>query len=198
MVAARPRRCTWALGIALSLALSLPLSLGGCAPASHEAEPFGDPFAATGAGEPVILECVPFARALSGVQLAGDAADWWWKAEGRYQRANAPVVGAVLVFRRSHRLVNGHVGVVSHVVSSREILMTQANWVRHRVIADMPVIDVSPENDWSLVRVWWPPSATMGVTRYPAHGFILPERPLSRDHLAAQMAGAVHRATSGL
>lgn len=119
-------------------------------------------------------ECVPFARAVSGVQLRGNAADWWDKSEGRYARADRPAVGSVLVMRRSSRLRHGHVAVVSKVVSSRRILVTHANWVRHRVSADTPVIDVSENNDWSLVRVWWPPTKTMGLTEYPVHGFILP------------------------
>ena len=66
----------------------------------------------------------------------------------------------------------------------REILVTQANWVRNRVTEDQPVVDVSPRNDWSMVRVWWPPSGQMGVADYPAHGFLLATRPKSRDELA--------------
>jgi hypothetical protein len=49
----------------------------------------------------VPLECAPFARAVSGVQLRGAAADWWPQAEGRYRRTQTPAVGSVLVFRRS-------------------------------------------------------------------------------------------------
>ena len=53
----------------------------------------------------VPLDCAPFARAVSGLQLRGAAADWWPQAEGRYRRTHAPtVVGSVLVFRRSARL----------------------------------------------------------------------------------------------
>ena len=63
----------------------------------------------------------------------------------------------MLVFRRSARLASGHVSVVSRVVSAREILVTQANWVPRRVTRE-PVFDVSPGNDWSAVRVWWAPS----------------------------------------
>ena len=44
-------------------------------------------------GEPLAVECAPFARALSGLQLTGNAADWWWKADGRYARASTPEVG---------------------------------------------------------------------------------------------------------
>lgn len=172
------------------------LLLGACTPASDEAR-FKDGAGSAGnlAGGYAVLECAPFARALSEVQLRGAAADWWRQAEGRYTRTSTPAVGGVLVFRRSARLAHGHVGVVSHVVSDREILVTQANWVQHRVIPDMPVIDVSPENDWRLVRVWWPPSGQMGATEYPTYGFILPHNAASRDQLVADLPGAIQRAT---
>lgn len=168
--------------------------LGGCAspaptPPSVAARPPADDGVATGryVGGPVMLECVPFARALSGVDLHGPAADWWQRADGRYARTARPAVGAVLVFRRTDRLRHGHAAVVSRLVSNRTILVTQANWVPHRITEDLPVLDVSPANDWSAVRVWWPPSGQMGVHRYPTWGFILPDRPLSRDGLEASL-----------
>jgi surface antigen len=80
-----------------------------------------------------MLECAPFARALSGVDLRGPAADWWQNAAGRYARSSRPAVGAVLAFRRTSRLRDGHAAVVSRVMSERTILVTQANWVPHRV-----------------------------------------------------------------
>lgn len=140
------------------------------------------------------MECVPFARALSGVQLSGSAADWWWKAEGLYTRTNTPEVGAVLVFRRSGRLAHGHVAVVSRLVADREIMVTHANWLRDHVVVDQPVIDISPDNDWTLVRVWWPPTGQMGATAYPVEGFILPDRDLSSDQLAAAVPEAIDSA----
>ena len=97
----------------------------------------------------VPLECAPFARAVSGVQLRGVAADWWPQAEGRYHRTQTPAAGSVLVFRRSTCLPDGHVAVVSRVLSDRRTLATHANWVRHQVSGDVPVIDVSPGNDWT-------------------------------------------------
>ena len=142
-------------------------------------------------GGTVPVECVPFARALSGVRLAGAAADWWGEAEGRYSRTRAPEVGSVLVMQRSGRLPSGHVAVVSQVLSGREILVTQANWVHHRVTADQPVIDVSPRGDWSVVRVWWPPSGQMGVTDYPALGFIRAPRPANHDMLMTETPRAI-------
>jgi surface antigen len=143
------------------------------------------------------VECAPFARALSGVRLSGAAADWWWEAQGRYHRSLEPVVGSVLVMQRSRRLPDGHVAVVSQVLSAREILVTQANWVHHRVTADQPVIDVSPRGDWSVVRVWWPPAGQMGVTDYVAYGFIRPVRRASHDELLAATPRAIRIAENG-
>lgn len=174
------------------LLLLIPLALAGCGGSPAGSDRVGDYV-----GGSVRLECVPFARALSGVRLSGAAADWWWQAEGRYTRAYQPQVGSVLVLSRTGRLRSGHVSVVSRVISSREILVTQANWVRDRVTEDQPVVDVSPANDWSMVRVWWPPSSQMGIANYPAHGFIHASRPKSRDELIAATPGAVQVALAG-
>lgn len=125
-------------------------------------------------GAPAALECVPYARRVSGVQLHGEAYSWWEQAAGRYDRGSVPRPGSVLVFRRSARLGSGHVSVVQRVVSDREIVVTQANWVPRRVTRDEPVVDISPGNDWSVVRVWWAPSLALGRTAYPTYGFIAP------------------------
>jgi hypothetical protein len=147
-------------------------------------------------GGSVAVECAPFARALSGVRLSGDAADWWVQAGERYVRSVQPTVGSVLVLRRSGRLPSGHVAVVSQVLGQRQILVTQANWVHHRVSEDQPVIDISSANDWSLVRVWWPPTGDMGTTAYPAFGFIRPERPATHDQLIAATPRAIRLAAN--
>jgi CHAP domain len=172
------------------------LALAACASPPPSPSVVGRGLVGTTEGESAAAECAPFARALSGVQLYGNAADWWWKADGLYLRSSTPAVGSVLVLRRSSRLAHGHVGVVTAVVADREIRVTQANWVRHRVYADMPVVDVSAENDWTLVRVWWPPAGQMGATAYPAYGFILPDRPHSRDTLVAATPAAIRAAVS--
>jgi hypothetical protein len=147
-------------------------------------------------GGSVSLDCVPFARALSGIRLSGAAADWWWQADGRYARDETPSVGSVLVLRRSGRLPSGHVAVVSQILGRRQVLVTQANWVHHRVSADQPVIDVSTGNDWSTVRVWWPPTGEMGITDYPAYGFIRPDRPATHDQLIAAAPRAIRLAAN--
>ena len=145
----------------------------------------------SGAGIATSVECAPFARALTGVSLSGAAADWWPQAAGRYTRSRTPEVGSVLVFRRSARLPSGHVSVVSGVVSRRQILVTSANWVHHRVTQDEPVIDVSDTGDWSVVRVWWPPAGQVGVTDYAIHGFIRPDHPAGHDRLIQATPAAI-------
>ena len=134
------------------------------------------------------LECVPFARAATGIQLYGDAHTWWDQAPGHYERSQSPVPGGVLVFRRTARLNSGHVSVVRRVVSDREITVSQANWVHRRITRDEPVLDVSPGNDWTAVRVWWAPSGSLGASTYPTYGFIAPtrERP-ARSGLVASL-----------
>jgi hypothetical protein len=171
---------------ALSVLALLVLTACASAPVPTRADPY--------LGSRVALECVPFARALSGIRLYGDAADWWWKAGGRYHRSSTPAVGSALVFERSGRLPSGHVAVVSRILTGRKIAVTHANWVPDRVVRDSLVIDVSAAGDWSRVRVWWPPSAQMGVRVYPAHGFVLPARPVSPDRLAAAAPRAVEAA----
>jgi hypothetical protein len=151
----------------------------------------------SGIGISAPIECAPFARALTGVSLTGAAADWWQQANGRYVRSRMPEVGSLLVFRRSGRLPSGHVSVVSRVVSRRQILVTSANWVRGRVTQDEPVVDVSGNGDWSVVRVWWPPAGQMGVADYPVHGFIRPDRPVGHDRLIEATPAAIRVAERG-
>ena len=134
---------------------------------------------------PAELECVPYARDVSGIRLYGDAASWWEAAEGHYDRGTQPSEGAVLVFRRSTRLPHGHVSVVAQLHSPREIMVTQANWVHGRIARSEPVVDVSPANDWSAVRVWWEPSNVLGTTTYQTYGFVGPGRSNRSDVVAA-------------
>ena len=177
----------------IALMLVGMLALAACA----SRVPSGEPHAGGYVGGVVNAECAPFARALTGVGLQGAAADWWQAADGRYARVHAPNEGSLQVLRRSGRLPSGHVAVVSRVVSARQILVTQANWVPRRVATDQPVIDVSTHNDWSSVRIWWPPTGEMGTTDYAAYGFILPDRPASHDQLMAATPRAIRSVTGG-
>jgi surface antigen len=147
-------------------------------------------------GERASLECVPFARALSGINLHGDAAAWWWQAGGQYARGKVPQVGSVIVMAPAHGLPRGHVAVVSQVMSPREILVTQANWVHHHVTTDQLVVDVSPFSDWSLVRVWWPPANTLGTTTYPAFGFIYSGYMTNHERIVETVPSALRVALS--
>ncbi len=89
-----------------------------------------------------------------------------------------PAAGSVLVLDRTARLRDGHLSVVSRVLGPREIRVGHANWDsgagKGREALDQPVLDVSPGNDWTLVRVWYPPAGALGVTSYPARGFVFP------------------------
>jgi len=117
--------------------------------------------------------CVPFARELTGFEISGDAWRWWDAAAGRYNRGRMPVAGSVIVLKRYGSMRRGHVAVVRRVVSSREIIVDQANWApRGRVNEPARVIDVSAKNDWSQTRFWHQPTGQMGTSVYPTYGFI--------------------------
>jgi hypothetical protein len=58
------------------------------------------------------------------------------------------------------------------------------------------VLDVSPGNDWSAVRVWWPPSQAWGVTVYPTYGFIQPHPAGAQGTPIAQATEAALRVGS--
>lgn len=123
------------------------------------------------------LQCVPFARATTGLAIRGDAWTWWHAAEGRYRRGGMPAVGSVLVWTRTGRLRLGHLAVVTALLDNRTVLVDHANWLnRGRIHRNTPVVDVSPRNDWSAVRVWYTPGNTLGTRSYATRGFIYPER----------------------
>lgn len=129
------------------------------------------------------ISCAPFARELSGIALYGDAYTWWQQADGSYVRSNRPVLGAALVFMREPRLPTGHVSVVSRMLGTRQIQVTQANWAPGEVDVDQLVVDVSARNDWSEVKVWWPPIGALGSHGYPTFGFIEPGAPSTREEI---------------
>jgi hypothetical protein len=116
-------------------------------------------------------QCVPYARARSGIAIFGDAHTWWDSAAGQFARGSMPAAGAVLVLSKTSRLRRGHVAVVTRVVGPREIRLDHANWQPDAVIIGMAAVDVSPANDWSQVRFWNKEARMWGRT-YPAEGFI--------------------------
>lgn len=124
-----------------------------------------------------ISECVPFARKVSGVQIWGDAVTWWGQAEGRYVRSSHPAEGSVFVMRGYNDERRGHVAVVSAILSERLIHVDHANWLSQgETSLNVPVIDVSANNDWSEVRVWHIPGNHWGGRVYTTQGFIHPFR----------------------
>lgn len=127
------------------------------------------------------LYCVEYARIRSGLQIFGDAKYWWSKAADMYARAAQPVADAVMVFAGSKRIRHGHVAVVTAVLGPREIKVDHANWQNHGEIdLNMPVLDVSKDNDWSRVRVWDPNTSQYGARVYAISGFIERTAPVTR------------------
>lgn len=152
---------------------SVPLPLLAMAAALYIAAPPAN------AQEP-LLQCVPYARQVSGIQIYGDAHSWWQQAEGKYARDQRPAVGAVMAFKPYRSMQLGHVATVAKVIDQRRVLLDHANWspidgrkgqIERNVLAE----DVSSANDWSEVRVWYAPIGGLGTTRYPVHGFIYPQ-----------------------
>jgi surface antigen len=122
------------------------------------------------------LQCVPFARDNTGIELSGNASTWWHNAEGVYQRGAHPEVGSVLNFRANGRMRMGHVAVVSQVQDPRTVEIDHANWAgpgggRGAVSRNITVVDVSPNNDWTAVRVALGHTGDFGSV-YPTYGFI--------------------------
>ena len=127
------------------------------------------------------LQCVPYARIVSGVNIRGDALTWWDQAAERYARGHEPRRGAVLAFRPYGPMTLGHVAVVSRILDDRRMLIRHANWsVPGAIEEDVLAIDVSDQGDWSRVRVWHSPTGKMGARSNPTFGFIYPDKPQLR------------------
>ena len=122
-------------------------------------------------------QCVTFARFFSGIEIFGDAWTWWRQAADKYATGFQPKAGAVLCFKPNGKMRLGHVGVVSQVLTERIVQITHANWSpingrRGQVEKDVTMIDVSPDGDWSAVKVWYGPIENLGGKVYPTYGFI--------------------------
>ena len=135
-----------------------------------------------GSNLPPYLQCVPYARQVTGIQIRGDAWTWWGQAEGKYARGFVPRVGAVMALRPHGNSHLGHVAAVSRIIDARTILIRHDNWSpingrRGQIEDNVRVIDVSPENDWSEVRVWYAPIQAIGGSVWPVQGFIYPAKP---------------------
>ena len=120
------------------------------------------------------LQCVPFVRRESGVEIYGDANTWWNQSEGRYLQADAPTESAVMVLRGYASSSRGHVALVRQIVSPRMVIVDHANWLNGgEITRDVPVRDVSEAGDWSQVQVWHVPGRHWGGRTYNVQGFIL-------------------------
>jgi surface antigen len=179
----------------ISIAFAAALLAGQAAPALADV---GDAYDSDGsdAGEvQPYLQCVPYAREVTGIQIHGDAWTWWDQAEGRYARGHTPRVGSVMAFEPYGNMTLGHVAAVSRVVDSRTVLLRHANWSpidgrRGQIEDNVEAVDVSPDNDWSQVRVWYAPIQGLGTTAWPVAGFIYPTR---EAQAAVQVAKAEAR-----
>ena len=180
----------------------LPILIAACALATAPAlaDTLVEADRVTGGGNaalPPYLQCVPYARAVSGIAIRGDARTWWDQAEGRYARGQTPRVGAVMAFRPYGKMELGHVAAVSGIIDSRTVLLRHANWSpingrRGQIEDNVAAVDVSPGNDWSEVRVWFDPIGDLGATHWPVAGFIYPKRApkaeAAKPRLAAKAA----------
>lgn len=156
------------------LVMGLTFIMVGCSTTSDR---FSTPYAA-GYRTPSPIQCVPYARDVSKLNIRGDAYTWWGQAANRYQRGNIPLPRAVLVLKNTSKMKHGHVAVVQRVIDSRHIDITHSNWgsdkyTRSMIYERMRVEDISPRNDWTMVRLWNVHTNAYG-SPYPAFGFIYP------------------------
>jgi surface antigen len=120
-----------------------------------------------------VIQCVAFAKQDAGIEISGNARDWWGNAAGIYERGSRPESGSVLSFRANGRMPLGHVAVVSGVTDGRTIMIDQSHWGSGGITRSIEVKDVSENNDWSAVRVELGHGGGFGSI-YPTHGFIYP------------------------
>jgi hypothetical protein len=125
------------------------------------------------------LQCVSFARAVSGIDIHGDAWTWWNAAAGHYRRGQTPEVGSVLVLKPSGAMKLGHVSVVVELQDARHVLVSHANWgyqvdTRGVIHERMPIVDVSPNNDWSSIKLMNRYGSFGGP--FPAYGFVYQQK----------------------
>jgi surface antigen len=185
----------------LALVALVALSLEGCATSvmTYDQPPMPPEQDQAVVENDTPLQCVPYAREHSGIEIFGDAYTWWDKAEGKYPRASLPETGAVMVLHNYAGPKRGHLAVVRQVVSPREIRVDHANWLNDgSIYVNDPVQDVSEDNDWSVVRVFNLKAGAWGTRLYPVQGFIGASDPERQDRpgLTANKGGPAHGATA--
>jgi surface antigen len=129
-----------------------------------------------------VIQCVAFAKQDAGIEISGNARDWWGNAAGIYERGLRPEAGSVLSFRANGRMPLGHVAVVAAIEDSRTITIDQSHWNSRGITRHIEVKDVSEANDWTAVRVQLGHGGSFGSI-YPTHGFIYP-RPARGEMVA--------------
>lgn len=135
------------------------------------------------------LQCVPFVREATGIDIHGNANRWWDLARGHYERSRRPEEGAILVMRGWKSDRHGHVAVVKEILDERTIVVDHANWLNDgKIYLNAPVRDESPKNDWSRVRVWYTPGEQWGHRVYAAKGFIYPTENTAENTLGPTFA----------
>ncbi|WP_336762688.1 CHAP domain-containing protein [Asaia sp. VD9] len=141
-----------------------------------------------------VIQCVAYAKTASDVVLSGNARDWWENSRGVYARGSAPEPGSVLNFRAIRRMPYGHVAVVRAVEDNRTIVIDQSHWAQNGIAKNVRVIDVSPNNDWSAVRVALNSKTETYGSIYPTYGFIY-GRPDDGVMMANNTPAPAHRST---
>ena len=167
--------------VRLAAATALAALLAGCASSPNDG--FDGGRVAT---PDTPLQCVPYARAEAHIPIYGDAYTWWDQAAGHYARSAAPSEGAVMVLHDYAGPDRAHLAVVRDIINAREIRVDHANWLDDGAIyVNDPVRDISPDNDWSEVRVYNLKIGAWGSHVYPVQGFIGPGAPdTSQMHVA--------------
>ncbi len=117
--------------------------------------------------------CVTHVRNMTGITtVRGDAWAWWDNSAEQFARGPIPAPGSIMVWRRAGNLPRGHVGVVREIVDSRTVLIDHS-WDSNALRRNQRIEDVSADNDWSRVSVWYEPTQTMGG-EYALYGFVYP------------------------
>lgn len=149
------------------------------------------------------LNCVQFVKAVSDVELTGDAWMWWHRAEGVYERGAEPRKDAILVFKQSGKMTRGHVAQVTDIIDERNIRIDHSNWaprggLKGQVARDVVVQDISVANDWTLVRVWYDKVEQFGRP-YPTYGFVYsPSIRVQSASIGSGGEALLHRASYGM
>ena len=88
------------------------------------------------------IQCVPYARQVSGIQIRGDAHTWWGQAEGRYAKGRLPRVGLTAPAWKS-AMPPGPGGAVRMIDWQQDAKFYQF-WIRAKENGSFEIPDVRP------------------------------------------------------